>query len=132
LLDGKPIEKKKGPFGEYVQWGSIRLSLKGQETFEEIEKALREKATATPAFVLGPFEFREGQYGKYMFKKDVKDKKFVGLPAGLDPKSLTEEQAVKIYQAGLQQKQRAGSFVPRGGGNGGGGRGRGRGRGRGQ
>jgi len=125
LLDGKPIEKKKGPFGEYVQWGSIRLSLKGQETFEEIEKALRDKATATPAFVLGPFEFREGQYGKYMFKKDVKDKKFVGLPAGLDPKSLTEEQAVKIYQAGLQQKQRAGSFVPRGGG----GRGRGRGRG---
>jgi len=127
-LDGKPIEKKKGPFGEYVQWGSLRLSLKGQETFEEIEKALRDKATATPAFVLGPFEFREGQYGKYMFKKDVKDKKFVGLPAGLDPKSLTEEQAVKIYQAGLQQKQRAGSF----GGRGGGGRGRGRGRGRGQ
>jgi hypothetical protein len=64
----------------------------------------------------------------------VKDKKFVGLPEGLDPKSLTEEAAVKIYQAGLQQKKRSGNFGAQNGGQAqprgrGGWRGRGRGRG---
>jgi hypothetical protein len=125
-LDGKPVEKKKGPFGTYVKWGTMSMTIKGDETFEQIEALLRAKA-ATVAHTLGPFEFRTGQYGLYMFKKDVKDKKFVGLPEGLDPKSLTEEAAVKIYQEGLKQKARSGNFVARGGG-----RGRGRGRGRGQ
>ena len=45
-----------------------------------------------------------------MFKKTTaKGKKpaFVGLPEGLDPKSLTEEAAIRIYQTGLQQKARS-------------------------
>ena len=134
-LDGKPVEKKKGPFGTYVKWGTMSMTIKGDETFEQIEALLRAKA-ATVAHTLGPFEFRTGQYGLYMFKKDVKDKKFVGLPEGLDPKSLTEEAAVKIYQAGLQQKKRSGNFGTQGQTQGqtqgrGGWRGRGRGRGRG-
>jgi hypothetical protein len=66
-----------------------------------------------------------------MFKKDLKDKKFVGLPDTLDPKQLTEDAAVKIYQEGLKNKAR--NFTHGGsGGRGRGGRGRGRGgRGRG-
>jgi hypothetical protein len=39
-----------------------------------------------------------------MFKKDVQQKKFVGLPQALDPKALTLEAAIKIYQTGLQEK----------------------------
>jgi DNA topoisomerase-1 len=140
-LDGKPIERKKGPFGAYVVWGTTKLSIKGTETQEEIEKALREKANEV-LHTLGPFEFRKGQYGLYMFKKDLKQKKFVGLPEGLDPKKLTEAEAVKLYQNGLQQKARSTQFktYPRptaagqeGGGTAtpqrGGFRGRGRGRG---
>lgn len=141
-LDGKPIERKKGPFGAYVVWGTTKLSIKGTETQEEIEKALKEKANEV-LHTLGPFEFRKGQYGLYMFKKDVKQKKFVGLPEGLDPKKLTQEEAVKLYQNGLQQKARATHFknnpqqpaAATGGGRGGfRGRGRGgfRGRGRGK
>ena len=109
-LDGKPVEKKKGPFGSYVVWGTVKLSIKGTETFEEVEKALREKESAV-IHSLGPFEFRKSQYGVYMFKKDIKQKRFVGLPEGLDPKTLTQESAVKLYQEGLQQKSRGGKFV---------------------
>jgi len=136
-LDGKPIERKKGPFGLYVVWGTTKLSIKGTEMQEEIEKALREKANEV-LHTLGPFEFRRGQYGLYMFKKDQKQKKFVGLPEGLDPKKITEAEAVKLYQNGLQQKARATHFknnpqpanaAGRGGFRGGRGRGRGRGRG---
>jgi hypothetical protein len=57
-----------------------------------------------------------------MFKKDLKDKKFAGVPEGIDLKALTEVEAVKIYQEGLKNKAR--NFTP-GGGGGGGGRGRG-------
>jgi DNA topoisomerase-1 len=141
-FDGKPIERKKGPFGTYVVWGTTKLSIKGTETLEEIEKALREKGNDV-LHTLGPFEFRKGPYGLYMFKKDMKQKKFVGLPEGLDPKKLTQEEAVKLYQNGLQQKARTTQFknhpqqgtsaAGRGRGGGGGGfRGRGRGRGRGK
>ena len=131
-IDGKKVEKKKGPFGVYVVWGDVKLSIAGTETFEEIEKKIREKAGAT-LHVLGPFEFRRSQYGIYMFKKDLKDKKFVGLPDTLDPKQLTEDAAVKIYQEGLKNKARNFTHGGRGGGGrggggrGGGGRGRGRG-----
>ncbi len=144
-LDGKPVVKKKGPYGFYVQWGTVKMSIQGPETFEQIEKALREKESAV-LHTLGPFEFRRGQYGLYMFKTDLKQKKFVGLPDALDPKQLTLENAVKLYQDGLQAKARASHFgqqapaggaapAQRGGARGrgrGNGRGRGRGRGRGQ
>lgn len=141
-LDGKPIVKKKGPYGSYVQWGTVKMSIKGTESVEEIKKALQEKESAV-LHTLGPFEFRRGPYGLYMFKKDMKQKKFVGLPEGLDPKQLTQENAVKLYQSGLQQKARSSNFgnnntntttTTRGGRGGGRGgfRGRGRGRGRGQ
>jgi topoisomerase IA-like protein len=136
-LDGKPIVKKSGPFGQYVQWGDVRLSVKGTESVQELEKALKEKG-ATTLHVLGPFEFRKGQYGLYMFKKDIKERKFVGLPEGCDPKKLTVEEAVKLYQTGLQNKAKASAYASsptyqQGGGTRGGGRGgfRGRGRGRG-
>ena len=116
-IDGKKVEKKKGPFGVYVVWGDTKLSIVGTETMEEIETKLREKAGAT-LHVLGPFEFRRSQYGIYMFKKDLKEKKFAGVPEGLDIKALTEAEAVKIYQEGLKNKAR--NFTPGGGGRGGG------------
>ena len=114
----------------YVVWGDVKLSIVGTETMDEIETKLREKAGAT-LHVLGPFEFRKSQYGIYMFKKDLKEKKFAGVPDGIDIKKLTETEAVKIYQEGLKNKAR--NFTPGGGGRGRGGfRGRGgRGRGRG-
>jgi hypothetical protein len=61
---------------------------------------------------LGPFEFRKGPYGIYMFKKDVvgKARKFVGLPSAVDPKALTLQAATALYQSGLQQKAKARAY----------------------
>jgi topoisomerase IA-like protein len=61
---------------------------------------------------LGPFEFRKGPYGVYFFKKEAagKQRKFVGLPEAVDPKSLTLEAATKLFQDGLQAKARAAAY----------------------
>ena len=46
-----------------------------------------------------------------MFKKDVtKNRKFVGLPTGIDPKVLTVEAATRIYQTGIQQKAKQAAY----------------------
>lgn len=123
-FQGQPIVVKKGPHGHYAQCGSINVKVLDGDTAETLQQRFQEKATAN-LHTLGDFEFRQGQYGPFMYKKPVGGKKpqFVSLPQGLDPKSLTLEAAERIYQTGLQQKS------SRGGRGGRGGRGRGRGRG---
>lgn len=145
--DGEPIVLKSGPFGKYYQCGTVRIPAQADDTVEAVQGRLEAKKNSV-LHTLGDFEFRTGQYGVFMFKKTVaKGKKpaFVGLPEGLDPKVLTEEAAIRIYQTGLQQKARSkaigaategegGGSASRGGRGGfrggrGGFRGRGRGRG---
>lgn len=135
--EGTLIEVKEGPFGKYAQCGDLRVPYVEGDTNESLCQKFTAKKSAC-LHILGDFEFRTGPYGVYMFKKTTakgKKPQFVGLPEGLDPKTLTEEAAVRIYQTGLQQKARGKQFAARGGGRGGGrgGRGgwRGRGRGRG-
>ena len=132
--NGNDLLVKSGPFGAYVQWGTVKVPYSQGESFETIVAKLQAKQEAT-LHTLGEFEFRKGPYGVFMFKKvTAKGKKpqFVGLPEGLDPKSLTEEAAIKIYQTGIQQKARARNFgKSETGGGRGGGRGGFRGRGRG-
>jgi topoisomerase IA-like protein len=121
--NGTPIVMKKGPHGHYAQAGSLNVKVLDGDTAEMIQQRFEEKSKAS-LHSLGDFEFRQGQYGPFMYKKAAAGKKpqFVSLPEGLDPKSLTLEAAERIYTNGLQQKSSRG-------GNGGRGRGRGRGRG---
>jgi hypothetical protein len=65
---------------------------------------------------VGDFEFRTGQYGMYMFKKDSvgKARKFVGVPSGIKPGDLTPAAAIKIYQTGLQSKAKAAAYKNKG------------------
>jgi DNA topoisomerase-1 len=122
--NGVPIVVKKGPHGHYAQCGTLNVKVLDGETAESIQQKLEEKSKTT-LHSLGEFEFRQGQYGPFMYKKPAKGKKpvFVSLPEGLDPKTLTAEAAERIYQNGIQQKS-AGARGGRGGF-----RGRGRGRG---
>lgn len=108
---GQPIYKKSGPFGVYAEWTGTKVPFTEEDTFETIVKKLEEKGKNS-VHTLGPFEFRNGPYGLFMFKKDLvgKARKFVSLPQGLDPKALTETAAVKIYQTGLQTKAKAKNF----------------------
>lgn len=122
--NGVPIVVKKGPHGYYAQCGTLNVKVSNGDTAEALQQRFEEKSKAS-LHSLGEFEFRQGQYGPFMYKKTTGGKKpqFVSLPEGLDPKSLTLEAAERIYQNGLQQKS------SRGGRGGRGGRGRGRGRG---
>ena len=137
--NGEEVLVKNGPYGKYAQCGTVRVPFQESDTYDTLVAKMKAKQDAV-VHTLGEFEFRNGQYGLFMFKKvTAKGKKpqFVGLPEGLDPKSLTEEAAIKLYQTGLQQKARARNFGKSeagrgGGGGGGGGSGAGRGRGRGR
>jgi hypothetical protein len=90
----------------------VRIPFQADDTFETLITKMKAKQDAV-LHTLGDFEFRNGQYGMFMFKKTTakgKKPQFVGLPEGLDPKSLTEEAAIKIYQTGIQTKARARNF----------------------
>lgn len=109
--DGHPILRKKGPYGPYAECNGVKVPLTAEDTAETIAAKLAAKSSAA-LHTLGPFEFRKGPYGVYMFKKDTKgaQRKFVGLPSGVDPKTLTQEAAIKLYQTGLQNKAKGAAF----------------------
>jgi hypothetical protein len=84
-------------------------------TAEDTIDTIREKFRAKQQSMLGavgPFEFRKGPYGVYMFKKDISAnmRKFVTVPAGVNVKTLTPAAATALYQAGLQQKAKAKAY----------------------
>jgi hypothetical protein len=103
--EGAPMIRQTGPFGHYVTCGGVNIPWAAGDTADTIREKLKAKGESV-LHRIGPFEFRRGQYGVYMFKTDVtgKGRKFVGVPSGLDPKILTQEAATRIYQTGLQQK----------------------------
>ena len=109
--DGAPISKKAGPFGVYAECNGVKVPWLPVDTEESICSKLRAKSQAA-LHTLGQFEFRTGPYGVFMFKKDLtgKARKFINVPSGVDPKSLTNEAAIKIYQTGLQQKAKGQAF----------------------
>jgi DNA topoisomerase-1 len=107
--NGQQMVKQKGPYGEYVTCGSVNVPWTDTDTADTIRAKLDAKGSAV-LHTLGPFEFRRGPYGVYMFKKDIQQKKFVGLPQALDPKALTLEAAIKIYQTGLQDKAKKAAY----------------------
>ncbi len=106
------IVRKKGPYGWYAQCGDIRVSCGEFDNYEELEAKIAAKragaAAAKPAVKVGPYEFRVGAYGPYMYKTDAKTKKFVSVPATVDAASLTVKEADALYKAGLEKKAAAG------------------------
>ena len=109
--EGKPIEKKSGPFGTYAVCNGVNVACTAEDTEETLQAKF---AAKSQAFLhrLGPFEFRNGPYGVYMFKPELtgKARKFVSLPQGVDPKVLTQEATIKLYQAGLKTKATAAAY----------------------
>jgi len=107
--NGEPILKKAGPFGPYAQCGDTKIPLKEEMNEEALRVAF---ASRGALHTLGPFEFRNGPYGVYMFKATAagKARKFVSVPSGVDPKAFTLEAATRIYQAGLQTKAKGAAY----------------------
>jgi DNA topoisomerase-1 len=126
FYNGKPILKKKGPYGMYLQMGELMIPYVDTDTPEAIQEKFRAKTESAAAkYVFGPYTFSRGQYGPYMYKHDLKTKVFISIKDTIDVKTLTAEEADALYKAGVEAKK-SGGF--RGGSRGGrGGRGRGRG-----
>ena len=114
--EGAPMVRRTGPYGAYVACGSAQVPWAEGDTVEMIRAKFKAKQESV-LHAIGPFEFRRGPYGIYMFKKDVvgKARKFVGLPSAVDPKALTLQAATALYQSGLQQKAKARAYGAKGG-----------------
>lgn len=106
----QPILKKSGPFGPYAECGGVKIPLLAGATEESLREAFAAKSVAL--HTLGPFEFRNGPYGVFMFKAAMTGtaRKFVSIPSGVDPKLLTLEAATKLYQTGLQAKAKGAAY----------------------
>jgi DNA topoisomerase-1 len=119
--DGKAITKKKGPFGEYLQCGDLKIPYKPEDSMDEVYKKLRERTEHSGnAYIFGPYTFNKGQYGPYMYKTALKTKIFVSVPDSVNVRELTAEEADDLYKKGVEAKK---SNAGRGGFRGRGGRG---------
>ena len=97
-LEGDPVIKKKGPYGHYVTWRTYRLTVKAEETLEDVSPRLLAAPDAVDHTV-GPFKIRKGAYGLYMFKTGTKSKPtFVGIPDTTPYSTLTVEGAEALYK----------------------------------
>ena len=98
-FEGTPILKKKGPFGEYLVAGEIKVPYAEGDTLETIvQKFADKKKSSESQMRVGPYIFKVGQYGPYMYKESLKKKVFVSIPATVNPKTLTEAEANALYK----------------------------------
>jgi DNA topoisomerase-1 len=105
---GTPLIRKKGKFGEYVQWGTISVSLVQGESLEALQVRLEAKEAGGSAVLatFASYVIRNGPYGPYIMKTSVQKKQYVSLPNGVDPAALTEKEVAALYQLGLQSKKK--------------------------
>jgi DNA topoisomerase-1 len=114
--EGADITLHKGQYGHYVKYKEYNVSVKAEDPLDTIIEKLKAKiggsgggagsegSKVTPSKV-GPFTFSTGPYGPYMYKTDLKTKKFVSVPQGLDLTKLTIREADEIYKKGLEEKE---------------------------
>lgn len=107
----KPVYKKTGPYGVYLQWDTTNIPWLEGETIEEMESRLEKRINQPSVVKEGKnYVIRNSQYGLYIMKKTktTKTKKpiCISLPRGLDPSQLTEKEMERIYQMGVEQKNK--------------------------
>ena len=105
---GTPMIRKKGKFGEYVQWGTVSVSLVQGESLEALQARLEAKEAGGSAVLatFASYVIRNGPYGAYIMKTSIQKKQYVSLPNGVDPAALTEKEVAALYQLGLQSKKK--------------------------
>ena len=111
MLETQVIRKNKGPYGWYVVCGGTNVSLKGDETLEQIQEKLEAKisfATTETAFArqVGEFMIKKGPYGLYFYKHALVKKTFVKFPAASNAETITATDLAALYSAGIKSKRR--------------------------
>lgn len=108
-LDNQTVIRKKGPYGFYVSWGTIKLNCQETDTLADLEPRL--KAKASPDAVdhkVGAYTIRKGPYGLYMFKPVVganRKPTFVSIPDTTPWATLTPEGAEQLYTHNTKAKK---------------------------
>ena len=111
---GHPIQKKTGRFGPYAQAGDTIASIAITDTLEQIcEKLDAKTTTKEPLKKFKEFEIHTGQYGPYIIKQALKQRKFVPIPKGVTIETLTDSEVEALYKAGLEKKSAAKKFAPK-------------------
>lgn len=90
----KPIMKKRGPFGFYVEADGIKVPWKPDDTEETVIARLEAKKGAFERKV-GEWTVKQGPYGYYFYKPNPKGKKgppkFHKLPTDANPETVTAD-----------------------------------------
>lgn len=100
LHAGHEVRKKSGPYGLYVEWQSVRLSINATMSFEEIVAGLQAKSGVEVfSRVVGEYTIKRGPYGMYFYKASLKKPRFVSLPTELSPETVTGTDLAILYSA---------------------------------
>jgi DNA topoisomerase-1 len=114
-LDDKPVQRRKGPYGHYVQWGTVRLTCRADETLEELTPRLQAKVSGDAVdHQVGEYKIKRGPYGLYMFKlagastaSATRKPVFVSIPDTTEWATLTPEGAAELYKHSAAAKKEA-------------------------
>ena len=102
----KPVIKKVGKFGPYVQVGDINLSITTEDTWATIQAKLEAKGEGGVLKATKEYEFKSGPYGPYMYKTALKKRVFVSVPKDTPIQHLSDAEAEALYKAGLEAKKK--------------------------
>jgi len=107
--DGQEIIANIGRFGPYIKVGQLFVSIKPLEpqkiTLDKAKKLYADKLAAEAAKNIadyGKIKVLNGHYGPYV----TDGKKNAKIPKDIDPKKLTEEEAIKILESTPVRKAR--------------------------
>jgi len=108
--EGEEIRKKKGPYGFYIVWKTIKIPAK-EESLEATIERLEAKGNVNPAEaynrVVGEFTIKRGPYGLYFYKQALKKANFIKFPPAGDPDKITEADLKLLYTDGTKKKKPA-------------------------
>jgi len=124
--EGKPLLKKKGPYGFYVKWDTMNIPCKVDDTQESIIEKIKQKQTqsqpkvdtegnALPAEApyerkVGDYTIKRGPYGLYFFKHTLKKVTFASFPQASDPDKVSPADMPQLFQLAMNAKKHASSF----------------------
>jgi len=120
--EGKPLIKKKGPYGFYIQYDDIKVPSKVDDTVESIIEKIKQKQGQTKTVdaegntvkpyerKVGDYTIKKGPYGLYFFKHTLKKVTFVTFPAASDPDKVTVQDMPQLFQAAMNAKKHASAY----------------------
>lgn len=113
--DGKPVIKKKGPYGYYVSCSIGNVSILEKDDTSEILKKISAKVSGNESGcnenILGNwtnYVVRKGPYGPYILKKGLKKAIFVKLLDTVDVMNIhlmSEKDIETLYKSGLEKRK---------------------------